>query len=101
MVAHNVVILNAVSTSAALGFPIAFFNTIGYIVSGWHNEALPPWSLGYVWLPGLLVTAFCSVWTAPLGAKLAHRLNLVMLKRLFAIMLYGLCAYMAHKGLNA
>ena len=101
MVAHNVLILNAVSTSAALGFPIAFFNTIGYIVSGWHNEALPPWSLGYVWLPGLLVTASCSVWTAPLGAKLAHRLNLVMLKRIFAITLYGLCAYMVQKGLNA
>lgn len=101
MVAHNVAMINAVSTSAALGFPIAFFNTIGYIVSGWHNDTLPPWSLGYVWLPGLLVTASCSVWTAPLGAKLAHRLNLVMLKRVFAIMLYGLCAYMVQKGLNA
>ena len=34
MVAHNVSILNAVATSAALGFPIALANTVGYVVSG-------------------------------------------------------------------
>jgi uncharacterized membrane protein YfcA len=31
MVAHNVSIINAVATSAALGFPIALANTVGYV----------------------------------------------------------------------
>jgi uncharacterized membrane protein YfcA len=100
LLAHNVVMINAVSTSAALGFPIAFFNSLGYIAGGWEAPGLPPWSLGYVWLPGLLVTASCSVWTAPLGAKMAHRLPMVTLRRIFALLLYGLCAYMLNKGLS-
>ena len=101
LVAHNVPMLNAVSTSAALGFPIALFNSLGYIAAGWHNPDLPAPSLGYIWLPGLLVIASCSVLTAPLGAKMAHRLNLVALKRVFAFMLYGLCIHMLLKGLSA
>ena len=99
MVAHNVVMLNAVATSAALGFPIAVFNAAGYAISGQQASDLPEWSLGYIWLPGLLVIACCSVITAPLGANLAHRLPVAKLKRIFAVILYALASYMLYKGL--
>ena len=100
MVAHNVVILNAVATSAALGFPIALANTVGYVVSGSALTGLPAWSLGYVWLPALAVIASCSVLTAPLGARVAHRMPVAKLKKVFAFVLYGLAAYMLWKGLH-
>ena len=100
MVAHNVAILNAVATSAALGFPIALANTVGYVVSGTALPNLPPHSLGYVWLPALAVIASCSVFTAPLGAKMAHRLPVAKLKKIFAVVLYGLASYMLWKGLH-
>jgi len=101
MVAHNVSILNAVATSAALGFPIAVANTVGYVVSGSAMSGLPPYSLGYVWLPGLVVVASCSVLTAPMGAKMAHRMPIAKLKRVFATVLYGLASYMLWKGLRS
>jgi uncharacterized membrane protein YfcA len=101
MVAHNVSILNAVATSAALGFPIAAANTVGYVVSGSTMSGLPPYSLGYVWLPGLVVVACCSVLTAPMGAKMAHRMPIAKLKRVFATVLYGLASYMLWKGLRS
>jgi len=101
MVAHNVSILNAVATSAALGFPIAVANTVGYVVSGSAMSGLPPYSLGYVWLPGLVVVASCSVLTAPTGAKMAHRMPIAKLKRVFATVLYGLASYMLWKGLRS
>ena len=101
MVAHNISIINAVATSAALGFPIALANTVGYVVSGASLPGLPPHSLGYIWLPALVVIASCSVLTAPLGAKLAHRLPVAKLKKVFAIILYCLAGYMLWKGLNA
>ena len=101
MVAHNVAILNAVATSAALGFPIALANTVGYVVSGSGLPGLPPYSLGYIWLPGLAVIATCSVLTAPLGAKMAHQLPIAKLKKVFATVLYGLSAYMLFKGLSS
>jgi uncharacterized membrane protein YfcA len=95
----NVAIHNAVATSAALGFPIALANVTGYVISGLNVQNLPPASFGYIWLPGLLVIALCSVFTAPLGARAAHALPVGRLKRIFAIILYLLAAYMLWKGL--
>ena len=97
----NVTIHNAVATSAALGFPIALANAVGYVVSGSHLPDLPPYSLGYIWLPALAVIASCSVLTAPLGAAAAHKLPVKLLKRVFASILYLLAAYMLYQGLSA
>ena len=94
----NVAMHNAVATSAALGFPIALANAMGYIVSGSQAQSLPPGSFGYIWLPALLVIAGCAVFMAPLGARVAHRLPVRQLKRIFASVLYLLAAYMLVKG---
>ncbi len=97
----NVAIHNAVATSAALGFPIALANVVGYIIAGQNLQGLPPMSVGYLWLPALAVIATCSVFTAPLGAKAAHQLPVKKLKRVFACVLYLLAAYMLWKGLTS
>ena len=95
----NVAIHNAVATSAALGFPIALANVIGYVISGQSLQHLPPHSFGYLWLPALGVIALGSVITAPMGARAAHKLPVKQLKRVFASILYLLAAYMLYKGL--
>jgi uncharacterized membrane protein YfcA len=97
----NVAIHNAVATSAALGFPIALANVAGYIVSGQNVQNLPAYSFGYLWLPALVVIAVCSVFMAPVGAGVAHKLPVKQLKRVFASVLYLLAAYMLYKGLFA
>jgi uncharacterized membrane protein YfcA len=99
MVSRNVPMRNAVGTSAALGFPIALANTVGYIVSGSALTGLPDGALGYVWLPALAVIGVGSVLTAPLGARIAHRVPVAQLKRVFALLLYCLAGYMLYKGL--
>ena len=96
----NVAIHNAVATSAGLGFPIALANGIGYVVSGQGVANLPTGSLGYVYLPALLVIGIASVLMAPVGVKAAHALPVASLKRVFASILYGLAAYMLYKGLS-
>ena len=96
----NVAILNAVATSAALGFPIAAANVFGYVISGLNVHGLPAGSFGYIWLPALVVIAACSFMTAPLGARAAHSLPIDKLKRIFASILYLLAAYMLYKGLT-
>ena len=45
--------------------------------------------------------AAASVLTAPLGARVAHSLDVRRLKRVFALLLYALAAYMLYKGLAA
>lgn len=97
----NVAIHNAVATSAALGFPIALANVLGYLVSGQGVAGRPEGSVGYVFAPALLVIATASVLMAPLGVKAAHALPVASLKRVFASILYALAAYMLYKGLSA
>jgi uncharacterized protein len=97
----NVAIHNAVATSAALGFPIALANVVGYVLSGQSVPNLPEYSLGFLWLPALGVIAVCSMAMAPVGVATAHKLPVKRLKRVFASMLYLLAAYMLYKGLSA
>lgn len=84
----------AIGTSAAVGLPIALGGTVGYVWNGWGHADLPPGSLGFVYLPALGVILLASVLTAQLGARLAHRLPIQVLKRIFAGLLLVLSARM-------
>ena len=90
----NVRIHNAVATSAALGFPIAFAGTIANVFYGWGEPGLPSYSLGFIYLPALAIIVAASVMTAPLGARTAHRMPVRQLQKVFAVILYALAAYM-------
>ena len=92
---------NAVATSAALGFPIALAGTLANVYYGWHEPGLPPGALGFIWLPGLALIVIASMTLAPLGARLAHRLPVQKLKRIFAGIFYLLAAYMLWKALKS
>lgn len=78
----------AVATSAACGLPIALAGTLGFIVAGWSESALPAGSTGYIYWPAFLGIVASSYLFAPLGAKLAHSLPLPALKRVFAVLLF-------------
>lgn len=89
----NIKIHDAVGTSAALGFPIAFAGTLGYI---WAGQTLPQTqagTIGFIYLPGLVVISVASVLMAPLGARTAHLMDIQPLKKVFACVLYLLAAY--------
>jgi uncharacterized membrane protein YfcA len=94
----NVRIHNAVATSASLGFPIAAAGTLGYAIAGWNQTTGIPGAVGFIHVPALVSVACASVLTAPLGAKLAHSLDTKQLKRMFAILLYLLSAYMLDRA---
>ncbi len=79
---------NAVATSSACGMPIALAGTVGFILTGWGEAALPSGSSGYVYwsaMPWIVVATFIL---APIGARLAHSLPTATLRRLFAMLLF-------------
>lgn len=84
MLRCNITMHNAIGTSAAIGFPIALAGAIGYAINGWTVTTLPVNSIGYINLPALCGVAFASIMTAPLGARLAHKLPVQKLKKIFA-----------------
>ncbi len=96
----NVPIHHAVATGAAIGFPIALANTVGYIVGGWSQPAALSGAFGFLYLPALIVISLASVLIAPLGARVAHSLDVRQLRRVFAVMLYLLAADMLWRGLH-
>lgn len=51
----------AVATSSACGLPIALASALSFMLLGWHEEHLPPHSLGYVYLPALVGIAVTSM----------------------------------------
>lgn len=77
----------AVGTAAAMGFLIGVPGAIGFAIGGLDVPGRPPGSLGFVSLAGLALIAPTSMLMAPMGAKLAHRLDTKMLKRVFALFL--------------
>ena len=89
----NVKIHNAVGTSSALGFPIALAGTLGYVWAGIGMPQMPAGSVGYIYLPALVIISIASMAMAPLGARTAHRMDIRPLKKVFATVLYGLAGY--------
>ncbi len=94
MVWCNLTMHNAVGTSSAIGLPIALAGALGYVVQGWSVSGLPEPHLGFVYIPALVGIAAVSMFTAPFGARLAHKLPVPKLKKVFAILLYGMAVKM-------
>ena len=78
----------AVATSSGLGVPITIAGTLGYIAAGLpHQALLPPFSLGFVSLIGLVVMAPVSSLVSPYGAMLAHKMSRRALEITFSLFL--------------
>ncbi|HEX2510685.1 MAG TPA: sulfite exporter TauE/SafE family protein [Microvirga sp.] len=93
----------AVATSSGLGVLISIPGAIGYIYAGWPRAAeFPdvaalqfPLAVGYVSLVGFVLFVPTSIWTAPIGARLAHALSKRRLEVAFGIFLLLVCARFA------
>jgi uncharacterized membrane protein YfcA len=91
----------AMATSSGLGLPVSLAATLGYMYGSWGNPNLPSGSLGFVYLPAVACIVIVSIFTAPFGAKMARKLNVAQLKRVFGIMLFFLAAFMFNESRKA
>ncbi|WP_024852174.1 sulfite exporter TauE/SafE family protein [Hydrogenovibrio kuenenii] len=84
---HNVPMRQAIATSSACSVPVAISGTLGFIIAGWGVSNLPNYSTGFVYWPAFLGIVLASVFTAPLGAKMTHKLPVKRLKKIFGLLL--------------
>jgi uncharacterized membrane protein YfcA len=88
---RSIDIRKAIGTSAALGFPIAVTGTLGYLINGIAAGGThPQYTLGFVYLPAVLLVTIPSFFTAPIGARLTQTLPVQTLKKIFGLLLLGL-----------
>jgi uncharacterized membrane protein YfcA len=88
----------AVGTAALLGLWISVPATIGYLLAQPETAAMPPWTIGWVSLPGFAVIAPVSWLVAPVGARLAHSLDRRKLSAAFGVFLLIVAARMIYRA---
>ena len=88
----------AVATAAGFGTLIAIPGAIGSVLIGIGEEGLPFGSIGYVNLVAMTGIVAMSVLTAPLGVAAAHKLNPVMLRKVFGVYLLVTSSWMLYSA---
>ncbi|MGB0937771.1 MAG: sulfite exporter TauE/SafE family protein [Colwellia sp.] len=78
---------HSIGIATVCGIAVALAGATGYIYTGLDKADLPSWSIGYVYLPALLGIVLTSSVFAPLGVKLAAKLPVKSLKKVFALFL--------------
>ncbi len=73
----------AVATAAGFGVLIAVPSVLGYLLL--PVEGAPPYTIGAVNIPALVIVLAVSLNTTTLGVKLAHSMDPKPLKRVFAV----------------
>ena len=97
----NVPVHRAIGTSSGLAWPIAVTGAIGYLISGMKIDNLPDGTLGFWYLPAVVVLSIATVIFAPIGVKLAHKLPAKQLKTAFGLLLLFIAARMLWRMFTA
>lgn len=77
----------AAATTVACVFPAMLVGAITAGMVGSNAVGLPMYATGFVYWPAVICIGLTAILGAPLGAYLSHRLPVIILKRLFAIIL--------------
>jgi len=83
----NIPMRKASGTSIACTLPIATAGTISFAIMGF-NVVVIPHSIGYVYLPAFFGVASMSLLFAPIGAALSSKIDVSLVKRIFAVLLF-------------
>lgn len=95
---YGMPIHRAVATSAGFGVLVAVPSVIGFLALPVPADGRPPLTVGAVNLPAFAVVIAMTLLTAPVGAKLAHRMDPKPLRRLFALFAILVAANMLRKA---
>ena len=75
----------AIGSSAAIGFLIALFGAIGFLISGTFVDAHLPLSVGFINIPAFLIFVPITTVMAKVGANTVHKINKNKVTKLFGI----------------
>ncbi|NGX34688.1 MAG: hypothetical protein K1060chlam1_01041 [Candidatus Anoxychlamydiales bacterium] len=85
-----------IGTAATATFITALVGTLSYLITGFNMLGNPN-SIGYIHLPSFISIGLISVFTVSFGIKLADKLNVKILKKIFAVALIATSIFMFFK----
>ena len=77
----------AIGSAAAIGFLIAFFGAIGFLISGNYLNSNLPLSIGFINIPAFLIFIPITTFMARIGAKTVHSIDKNKISKFFGIFL--------------
>ena len=78
---------NAIGSAAAIGFLIALFGAIGFLITGNYLDVNLPLSIGFLNIPTFLIFIPITTLMARIGAKTVHKINKQKISKYFGIFL--------------
>ncbi|MBE2893546.1 sulfite exporter TauE/SafE family protein [Spirabiliibacterium falconis] len=92
--ARGVEMKRAIGTSSTCGIFLSMSAMMSFIISGWNHGLMLDYSIGYVYLPAVILLTLTSFITTKLGVHLASSLPVATLKKAFAVLLLVMVANM-------
>ena len=77
----------AIGSAAAVGFLIALFGAIGFLISGSYLKTNLPLSVGFLNIPAFLIFIPITTFMARIGAKTVHKIDKNKISKFFGIFL--------------
>ena len=77
----------AIGSAAAIGFLIALFGALGFLVSGSYLKTNLPLSIGFLNIPAFLIFIPITTFMARIGAKTVHRIDKNKISKFFGFFL--------------
>jgi uncharacterized protein len=93
-------IKKAIGSAAAIGFIIASFGAIGFLISGSFLDTNLPLSIGFINIPAFLIFIPITTYMARVGANTVHRINKSKIQAFFGIFLYVIGTVFIYRYLN-
>ena len=77
----------AIGSAAAIGFLIALFGALGFLISGSYLKTNLPLSVGFLNIPAFLIFIPITTFMARIGAKTVHKIDKNKISKFFGIFL--------------
>ena len=77
----------AIGSAAAVGFLIALFGTISFLISGSYLKTNLPLSIGFLNIPAFLIFIPITTFMARIGARTVHKIDKNKISKFFGIFL--------------
>ena len=93
-------IKKAIGSAAAIGFIIALFGAVGFLISGSYLDVNLPLSIGFINIPAFLIFIPITTLMARVGANTVHKINKSKVQALFGIFLFVVGTTFIYRYLN-
>lgn len=78
---------NAIGSAAAIGFLIALFGAMGFLITGSYLNVNLPLSIGFLNIPAFLIFIPITTFMARIGARVVHKINKERISKYFGFFL--------------